>query len=69
MLALRMGDVNSGRHTKGPDMGRRLATLIGITTAILAFGLTSAAETGHAQSHHAERHSLAEGKGPTSAGA
>lgn len=45
-------------------MRRRLAALIGITTAVLAFGLTSVAATGHGPAHTGT-HAVAEGKGPT----
>lgn len=53
---------------KGPDMGRRLAGLIGVITATLALGLASVMELGHSQTHHAGHHAVAEGKGPTIAG-
>ncbi|WP_331763803.1 hypothetical protein OH738_40505 (plasmid) [Streptomyces hirsutus] len=49
-------------------MGRKLAGLIGIVTAALVFGLVPGAETAHDQVKHAERHVMAEGKGPTTIG-
>jgi hypothetical protein len=51
---------------KGGNMGRKLAGLIGILVATLAFGLGSTAAAGH--SHSTVRHSqqvLAEDQGPT----
>lgn len=49
-------------------MGRKLAGLIGIVTAVLAFGLTATVEMGHSPVQQDVRHVLAEGKGPTGAG-
>jgi hypothetical protein len=47
-------------------MGRKLAGLAGILTAVLAFGLTTTGTSDHhAPQLSAAHHALAEGKGPT----
>jgi hypothetical protein len=46
-------------------MGRKLAGMVGILTAVLAFGLTATTATGHAPALSHGHDALAEGKGPT----
>ncbi|MFI5754887.1 hypothetical protein [Streptomyces sp. NPDC051569] len=46
-------------------MGRKLAGLVGIFAAALAFGLGATVEAGHTQGPQAGHHVLAEDKGPT----
>ncbi|WP_329529727.1 hypothetical protein OG568_48430 (plasmid) [Streptomyces sp. NBC_01450] len=46
-------------------MGRKRAGLVGILTAVLAFGLTAMGTADHAPKPSPAHHALAEDKGPT----